>query len=406
MNRADQKSGRERDLKEVLFIIADGNALSQPLVRSIWDAIGQELSVRIIRPFSEGEVRGWEGVENVADQLSYRWTEKLRRFVLRSLLSGWINVIALMLPVARRMRPYFHASTIACLIPAIRRKRLNGLFIAVDSHAMLACQLAGVKAHFVSLEILHYDLAWWLCRPKMVLSCITQNPLRYLVLFPEGRVEKLVVPNFPRYRPNRQPNKSAKKGLVFAGTGFPGFGALAAIRLIAAYDDLELTFCGYVPNDVKRVIDTTLDSAVKKRIHFLTDYLDDERYIERLRGYRIGLCFYDFEGAEDGFFGPKKGLSPCSVTNYLTGFPGKIGMCVAAGVPVIASRWPGMQFVDTYVVGKSVDQLDPVTIRAAIDELESDYTRYESNAIALANSRWLENSLEPLIRRLTRDAGK
>lgn len=394
-------------MKQVLIVITDKADLNQPLTRSIKDVISKTMPVRVIRPHDCDDFTGgkWNDVEE--DKSVKSFADQFMRIAWETMLEIRVRLLLVLLPAARPMKQYFNPSVIACLILPIKRNQTGAIFIAVDFHAMLACQLAGVKAHLLSLEILHHDLARLLVRPKLIKSCITQNHLRYLALFPEGEVEKIIVPNFPRFSPERRVYTGEKKGLVFAGTVFPGFGALAVIRLVLAYNDLEVTFCGWMPDTIKRYIDTVCcDYSVKGRINVFNDRLGDEAYIERLRQFRIGLAFYDFDDAEHSFFGPGQSISPWSVTNYLTGFPGKIGMCLAAGVPVIASRWPGTEFVDKEGVGLTVNQHDPAAIRAAIDKLESNYELYESNAIDLASSQWLEKSLNPFIQRLARDTQK
>jgi glycosyltransferase involved in cell wall biosynthesis len=120
------------------------------------------------------------------------------------------------------------------------------------------------------------------------------------------------------------------------------------------------------------------------RVEVRDSFTPDEEYIALLAQHRFGLSFYMLDRARSGFFAPGSSIHPWSLTNYWTGFPGKIGMYMSAGVPVISSDLPGTAFVRDHGVGVLIADPTPDSIRAAAREIAQDYERYVANCLRLA----------------------
>lgn len=381
----------------VLVVIADGNALGQPMVRTIKDFLSIHAEVLIIKPEGINSRAGAPVTTGSICQRA-RSIHKFTGLLVHVFLRFALKLLFWLVPIARRggnsISPRVMGQLVTMLLP-----RRNNTAVAVDFQALLACQLVGINAHLLSLELLDVDICSWFVRPHMIPTCLTQSDLRYLALFPKGGPKKFVVPNFPRFRsPPINEEVVAKEGLVVAGTAFWGFGARAAINLVTAYRDLTITFCGGIPDELRSyVVNAPEKLNLRERVTFFGDYIDEENYLRRISKFKIGLCLYDFTKAETEFFGDATNYMSFSVTNYLTGFPGKIGMCVAAGIPVIASSWPGMEFVEEHKIGICVRDCDPATLRAAIVGIEQEYVSFQKNVALLANSRWFENALQPFL---------
>lgn len=82
---------------------------------------------------------------------------------------------------------------------------------------------------------------------------------------------------------------------------------------------------------------------------------------------QIGLVMYDLRHATGEFFGRSGGIAPWSVFNYVTGFPGKAGMCMNAGVPVITLGLPGTGSVEEHGVGIALRSMTVESVREALE---------------------------------------
>ena len=115
----------------------------------------------------------------------------------------------------------------------------------------------------------------------------------------------------------------------------------------------------------------------------------------------------DQEGGEKGgevddrvlerFFGEGIGLLPWSAQNYIIGFPGKIGMCMNAGVPVITSNYPGTSFVNKFGVGVVIDEMSPAAINAASIKIRNAGDAMRSRCLDLAKEFCFNVHVAPFV---------
>jgi hypothetical protein len=283
---------------------------------------------------------------------------------------------------------------VAVLSAALRRVPARTV-IAVDPAAMVAAQLARRQAHLISLEFSHHDLYALMVRPAQVLSVISQSRIRLDALFPRREAPGFVVPNFPIHR--ERTLASRQEGLVFAGTAIRGFGALAALDFVARYPEYRLHFLGALTPDIEREVERKYHGLLEQGVVSVSaGYLEEDAFIERVSGHRIGLSLYELDRMDD-FFGEGHGMFPLSPVNYLLGSPGKAGMYLAAGVPVVASDLPGMKFIQDGGAGILIRESDPESLRRAVETIEADYGTYRRNCFDLARASCFQRALGPFL---------
>jgi hypothetical protein len=193
---------------------------------------------------------------------------------------------------------------------------------------------------------------------------MTQNGLRAAALFPAGNVPTFIVPNFPSHVARPTPKGFNPGELVVAGTVCPGFGAGLACEVVAADPGLKLTFLGACPASSRAWLETRHRELLESgRVRIVDRFLEEADYIGALESYEAGLVMYDLRHATGEFFGRPGGIAPWSVFNYVTGFPGKAGMFMNAGVPVITSGLPGTGFVEEHGVGIALRSMTVESVR-------------------------------------------
>jgi glycosyltransferase involved in cell wall biosynthesis len=221
-------------------------------------------------------------------------------------------------------------------------------------------------------------------------------------LFPARDVRCFVVPNSPIFRERDLPPKT--KRFVWGGSAFPGFGIGAALDFLSHYPDESLTIMGWVSEETRTLINDRYPELLREgRLSVTSEFQPDEEYITALAQNRFGFSFYDLGQSRD-FFGRGRSILPCSHANYWTGFPGKIGMYMAAGVPVIGSDLPGMAFVEEHKVGVLIRDMGPDHIREAAARIDADYDSYRSNALSLGRHFCFRRHLQPFLDELARPA--
>jgi hypothetical protein len=257
----------------------------------------------------------------------------------------------------------------------------------------------------VSLELLHNDRNHLMLRRESILSVITQNRYRFDYLFPDATFPCYVVPNFPIYRARAQ-LKEHRQGLVLAGTAIPGFGLCAVLDFLASRRDAVLTVVGTLWKSSEKLIGEQYGDLVRSgRVRLPTERLSDDAFIDEVARHRIGFAFYDLRRAKD-FFAPGAGILPASYVNYWTGFPGKAGMYASAGVPVVGSDLPGLEFVRQEAIGTLIPEATPEGIDAALKVIDEDYSRLSANCVRLAQKYCFRRNVLPFIDHLaTEKAG-
>jgi hypothetical protein len=382
--------GRER----IGLVVAEGSALRQPMIRALSGMLGELGEVDLLCP--------WWVVEGVPTPRPVaRWKRGIS-WRIRSLATRWrlglrVGLGTAVLPGQRGGRARFTPGLVAELAESVRASGAEVL-VAVDSLALLACQEAGRRAHLVSLELFQEDLAWQLIRPGAVLGCMTQNGLRAAALFPAGDIPTFVVPNFPCHVERPAPTGFKRGELVVAGTVCPGFGAGLACEVVAADPGLKLTFLGACPASSRKWIEARHRELLESgRVRIVDRFLTEADYIAALESYEAGLVLYDLRHATGEFFGRPGGIAPWSVFNYLTGFPGKAGMCMNAGVPVITSGLPGTDFVEEHGVGIALRSMTVEAVRGALEGVRSAGLPMRERCRGLARAESFDVRVRPFL---------
>jgi hypothetical protein len=214
---------------EVLIVVSDPYGWWQPYTRNLVANLVDRGPVTVLGiSWYDGAIAQFDPRAAIlfADQI-----QGLR--LIGRLLAAAINVVT---RITNRIFPRMRGreladpGILAFQSLAIRRSRAAHI-IAVDSAALLACRLAGRKAHLDSLHLPQHDACWSATSDASVLSVVTQNSLRYDALFPLHRVPCFIVPNFPIHRPVDPPSR--KEGLLLAGSVLPGFGLYAVLDYVA-----------------------------------------------------------------------------------------------------------------------------------------------------------------------------
>jgi hypothetical protein len=364
---------------EVIFVVADSNSLSQPYILSLFAELVQRFRVRLVIPSNV------EGRAGVLEKSPLRVTRSRSSGLRDWIISTKVRLKGLGLS---RLIPFSFRSEIASRVigetAAIVSEYPRSVVIAVEYPAMLACQLAGTRAHFVSLELLHQNVEALFVDHSTIRSCLTQSWFRYLALFPSGLAKCFVVPNFPTRPIDGFKLRPRRGGCVLPGTAYPGFGLHCISDYLLQYPEIA-TFMGGAQDDLRQhLIDRGFSSLDLSRITMESRFLPEGEFISRISEHDFAFGIYDLRYADRVFFATNVGLRPWSMQNYITGFPGKIGMCMNAGVPVISSRFPGTAFVEEYGVGVAVNDFSPVALRNARDEILSQGDEMRNRCIDLA----------------------
>lgn len=256
--------------------------------------------------------------------------------------------------------------------------------IAVDLFALYCVQQLGYECHFVSLEaddsrdlLSHVD-------SNNIKSVITQSKERLERLFKDNPPKHFFVPNAPTYHPFR-PKTSAVKSLVYNGTIQPCFGGLSLVEFAKKYRDFDVTFKGFY---AKGTADQMAAAIYKEEnVHIDKTYESEIDLQTYLTDFGIGVCLYDFDDP----------IIKNNLFNYKTAPSGKVNMYLSAGLPVIATRIPSLQFLEDEYAGVLVLSHVPETIKQAVDEILANYETYSYNARILAQKNSFKEKIKPFL---------
>ncbi|HYE54535.1 MAG TPA: hypothetical protein VD996_06815, partial [Chitinophagaceae bacterium] len=123
------------------------------------------------------------------------------------------------------------------------------------------------------------------------------------------------------------------------------------------------------------------------RITIDNTYLPEDQFTDYLSAFRIGFVFYSWHDIRNNF-------------NFYSAPSGKLFMCLAAGTPVIACNIPGFAFVKEFGVGVLIDDYEPATIHAALEEIESDFENYSARCYKAAEHFSFDKAVQPYIQYL------
>jgi glycosyltransferase involved in cell wall biosynthesis len=255
--------------------------------------------------------------------------------------------------------------------------------IAVDFRNLLFCQILEKKAHFLSLEI-RDNKYYPECDFSNIESVIIQSKERYDHLFAGKKFKTYFVQNAPVYR--ELDINVVKKGLVYCGTAWDDFGFYHCLEYLKAFPSETMTVKGaLLDKDRARVKSEYKDLLEQSRLIIDDLYADETEIIAYLNSFRIGFCFYNFD------------LPHIRTFNYYSAPSGKLFKYIAAGVPVIGSDISGLSAVNEFNCGVLIKDLKPVSIRQAIEKIESNYDFYSANCLKAAQHYSFDKTIKPFI---------
>lgn len=383
---------------KVVLAVADHSPLDQPYITNLYNSLQELFDLTVVVP------RDFKSRSGTLDGSSKRYEARPINILHGKVLG--VNLKLRVLALAQQCNlSEVHATVgwraIGEVAASLRAIGVENV-IAVDHSALLACQIAGLKAHFISLELFQRSVEQLLVRADTVRSCVTQNWLRFISLFPSSGVPHFIVPNFPPHA-GRQTQLPDNEDFVLAGSAVPGFG----LNVIADFLKLHPsrgTFLGWSPPNIENMLrERGLSEDAISKISFLRDFLPQQEFISRIAAHRFAFSIYDLRNAHREFFANTVGIHPWSALNYITGFPGKVGMCMNAGVPVIASNLPGMDFVHQHGVGVTVSDYGPDAILAAKAKILQGGIEMRRRCLELAKLFCFQKCIQPFLAFVARD---
>jgi glycosyltransferase involved in cell wall biosynthesis len=240
------------------------------------------------------------------------------------------------------------------------------------------------KVHFLSLEIDKNDPFYKHIQYQKISSVFIQSESRFHYLFENRQIPCFLVQNAPVFRASKKQN-SQKKDLIWAGTILERFAVYDCIEMIKEFKEFRLVLKGGGEKNTLRHIHTTYNDLLEQnRLEIDRTYLPENEFIEYLSHFRIGICFYSWELIKSSY-------------NYLTAPSGKLFMYMAAGVPVVACRIPGFQFIEDFGAGVLIDNYDPHTIKDAIMRIEADYEKFSEACYEVADFYDFKKNVMPYV---------
>lgn len=376
----------------VVIVVAERGPLDQPYLACLYHELLKRFRVSIVVPTA------FQSRSGTLDKSEHRHLptrrEKFFGKLLAAKLKAKVACISFASPVKEEaaMVGLGPIGEVAACLQSLKADHV----IAVDFPALMAAQLIGLRAHLVSLELWHRRIENLLVKDATILSCVTQNWLRYLALFPRGKVPYFLVPNFSNFS-NLPLREATDDSFVLAGSAVPGFGLDIIVEYIKRYPR-KGALLGWTPPNIRDVLlDRGLSAQTIDSLDIQQGFLPEDRFIDKLAAHRFGFSFYDLKHADTSFLSESLGIFPWSAMNYITGFPGKIGMCMNAGVPVIASNLPGMEFVREYGAGVVVNETSPEAIEEARCQIFAGGNEMRRRCLKLAEEYSFERCISPFL---------
>ena len=259
------------------------------------------------------------------------------------------------------------------------------ILLAVDFQNLLYAQVLGKRAQFISLEIPAEDEFYGHCDFENINSVVIQTRERYEHLFAGREFKTFFVQNAPVYAAPPAPEQN-RRNLIYCGTAFDQFGFYHCLEFLRAYPEHVMHVKGaLLEADRKKVETEYADLLAGGQLVFDSEYLDDPAVVDYLRRFRAGFCFYNFA------------LPQIDTFNYYSAPSGKMFKYMAAGVPVIGQDILGLQPVKEFDCGVLIKDLEPASIKKAVDEVEADFERFSRNCLQAAAHYSFDKTVQPFI---------
>jgi glycosyltransferase involved in cell wall biosynthesis len=253
--------------------------------------------------------------------------------------------------------------------------------ITVDLDFLIIVTNLNIKTDFLSLELPEDVSILSNIKLNNISRVISQSLERYTYLFPTMSIPYFLVQNAPVYR--RIGRSGERHSLIYNGTAWDIFGFFYCLDFLKENIDETLVVIGAMPDATKKQIKNKYQNLLESgRLIVDTSYYTDEQLFKKMLDFEIGFCFYNFEYDQINTF------------NYKTAPSGKMFRYLASGVPVVAVNIPGFAFVNIFECGVLIDEINPKTIKQAIDTIRTDYDKYSLNAEKAAKNFCFEKSIK------------
>ncbi|MDW8347194.1 MAG: hypothetical protein RML94_09580 [Bacteroidia bacterium] len=256
------------------------------------------------------------------------------------------------------------------------KKKKYVFIIAVDIYALYIVQKSyDGPIHFISLELHYHTHMINKIDPTKISSILIQRRDRYEYLFPNYEIKNIFyVQNTTFYKDIQiDITKRDPYLLLHAGTGQDIFGIYAILNFIGKYENYKIYLKGSCFPCVKSdIVKLYTDALQTNRIVIDEKYESEEKVVDFISNYYIGLCFYDLS------------IEKANNFNYLTAPSGKLFKYIAAGVPVIGNNIPGLSIVEEFRLGVLIPNLSSSSIMSAVEKIKSNYEEYVSNCLSTA----------------------
>jgi len=254
------------------------------------------------------------------------------------------------------------------------RKNSYNLIIGVDAAGYSVAKLLFPSVCFLSLEIAR-NFFWKLACRLGIETLVIQSPeRRHYLLGENSEVRTLYLQNAPIW--DGVTAMSSRQGckLIYFGNIMQSHGVEYCIELLRVLDDCyTLTIKGAVYDRYYRHLLTCYRDLIdEKRLIIDRSYLEQEKVVEYMRPFDIGFCLYSEKVICSNDY------------NYLSCPSGKLFNYFAAGLPVIGSKIIGLKPVEEFSCGILVGSQDTTTIKAALENIQSDYQSYVTNCFTAA----------------------
>lgn len=245
------------------------------------------------------------------------------------------------------------------------------LVVGVDSSGYAITKLFFGKTVYYSLET-EKDNYYNFCKRLGIENLIIQSKERAdFMLEGINDVTVFYIQNSPildnKLNLNKEPKK---KEILYMGNIEFGYGLEYFIDSIKDLpEEYSLTLKG-IKNDkyYNWLISKYANELKNGKLVFDFNYVAQEKIIEYVSKYYIGITGYDLDLAKKSF-------------NYYSSPAGKLFNYYAAGVPVIGINIIGLKSVTDFNAGVLIDSVNEQNIKEAIKTIESNYTVYSQNCI-------------------------
>ena len=369
--------------KKVLILFNGPHLAYSPTTLQLYDALSEKYVVTVIAQ-NPADYNGQKS--RIHDVIYHQYYGvKNRKFykLLFLLLSFFSPEIKLFKKQGLDFRDYFFKYR---FVKRHLQKENYYRIVSNDTIQLFFCSLLQLPSDFLSLELTLHEQLLPLVNRSLINCVLIQSQERYEYLFKNEKLKTFFVQNAPIYYPITISNN--RKGIIFAGAAYDELGFYQCLNFLATFPTEQMTLKGAVLKDDEEMINTKYHQLLSNQSLILNkDYLSDEDMAAYLQTFEIGFCFYNFDNP----------TVKARYFNYATAPSGKMFKYMAAGLPVVCSNIIGFQFVKEYNCGVLVDDLNPATIKQAVDEIRKDYITYCHNALKAAAFFSFDKRVEPYL---------